>query len=1110
MNLSLFFLILLVVSATVSLGLVVFAIRHWYTNGALFFALVLAGECIWTSGYLFELIVPSLVSKIVLDNLQFIGTDLVSIGSLLFALSYTGRNALAYRIARILWILPVLNQFIIWTDPYHHLVRTSLTQTTYYTFSLLFYTYGPWMWVSISCCYILVFVGLVILVGHLFRIHFQYKIQVIGVIFGLSAGLTSNIITVLGLVPIPGLAKLDIAPIAFIIVNPIWAWSLFRHRLLDLAPVACDVLMEHMPDGLIVVDTRHRIIDVNPSTQHLLRYSSEQLIGTTITHILPPVTPLLSQNVGDTSLELELIVGEQQQDTLWVEMIVSRLTDHRGCMIGWLIMLRDRTSHYTMQSSLRESEQNLVRAQQIAKMGSFRHNVLTHEITWSKNLSRIVGLGDEEHTFTLEETMKLIHPDDLPSLLSRYHSIVRGETEKTTIEFRCKVPNRAMRYVQEQIEAVYDKYGQVVAVFGIVQDMTERRLAEMEVRKLSSAVQQSSTSVVITDVNGIIEYVNPWFSHLTGYSLEEAKGKTPRILKSGTVSQEVYQQLWITILSGKEWRGEFHNRKKDGTLYWESASISPIFNESGVITHFVAVKEDITERKRIEHDLHVERERAESANRAKSSFLANMSHELRTPLNAILGFSQMLQRNSNLSPEHLNYLSTIHRSGEHLLCLINDILDMSKIEAGHMTYDETVFDLYDTLSSIEHMFRPQVKDEVSFSFLYDPHIPKYICTDEMKLRQVIINLLSNALKFTTCGTVVFRAQRGETVQDVDNTCGNTLVEHHITTISPTSLPQPQSVVLNFEVKDTGPGIDPEDMQHLFEAFTQTSVGRQSQEGTGLGLAISRQYVRLMGGDMWVQSDIGHGSTFSFSIVATLAPEEALLSSSKSSKPRQVIGLAANQPSCRILVVDDNNDSRQLLLELLRSVGFEVWEAYNGQQAVELWKEWHPHLIWMDIQMPIMNGYEATKCIKAMDGGQDTVIVALTASIIDGELAVRQSVGYDDFLHKPYREEQVFGMIATHLGTQYVYADEIGTPNASPRSTTLTTDMFTSLPHEWVQELHRSSVLGDGEALLSMCGELEPKHQPLATTIRHLTHTFQFGSIAEITAQVVGGEKKRGF
>ena len=428
--------------------------------------------------------------------------------------------------------------------------------------------------------------------------------------------------------------------------------------------------------------------------------------------------------------------------------------------------------------------------------------------------------------------------------------------------------------------------------------------------------------------------------------------------------------------------------------------------------------------------------RAVEANRAKSVFLANMSHELRTPLNAVIGFAQLMARSRALSDTDRENVSVIRRSGEHLLGLINDVLSISKIEAGKLSIERKPFDPHELISGVAEMIRMRAEG-AGLTFVVDEgrSFPPAVIGDEGKLRQVLINLLGNAVKFTENGTITLRASWSG---------GRAL----------------------FEISDTGYGIDSEEVANLFRPFVQTASGRQSKEGTGLGLVITQQLIRLMGGDISVRSRRGEGSTFRFDVELPVSPERVAHREAK-----RVIALAEGERSRRIAVVDDTLDNRVLLRRLLEAVGFEVRDAANGQDAVELWRTWHPDLIFMDQRMPIMDGSEATRIIRSAESKEQrprTSIISLTASAFEHE---RESIlmhGADEFVVKPYAEETIFDTIARHLGVQFVYEGEHQAPHGN-RLLLVDDDEITRLvAREMLTQLGLDiTEAGDGRTALAM-------------------------------------------
>jgi PAS domain S-box-containing protein len=504
---------------------------------------------------------------------------------------------------------------------------------------------------------------------------------------------------------------------------------------------------------------------------------------------------------------------------------------------------------------------------------------------------------------------------------------------------------------------------------------------------------------------------------------------------------------------------------------------------------------DITDRKQAEELLRQSVEAAEAANRAKSIFLANMSHELRTPLNVILGFTQLMIRGGALNSQQQEQLNTINRSGEHLLTLINDVLEMSKIEAGRITLNESDFDLHSLLDWLYQMFQIKAQSKrLKLTFEQTSDLPNYIRTDETKLRQVLVNLIGNAVKFTSQGGITLRVSwlPGHDSGEV-NPDGNS-----------TQTPTQEPITLHFAVEDTGPGMAAEELDRLFKPFVQTDTGHKAQEGTGLGLAISQKFAQLMGGEITVQSTPDIGSLFQFHIEAEVVESGKLL---PSFAPRQVIGLAAGQGQYRILVVEDKPENRQILRELLTPVGFEVQEAVNGVEGIAQWQAGQPHLIWMDIRMPVMDGYEATRQIKAACAEQEIeppVIIALTGSVFEQDRQLALSVGCSDFVRKPFRAEEIFEKMTEFLGVQYVYADSplLTTHHSSPQTgeTALATATanLAAMPSDWTQQLHQAAANVNSKLVLKLIEAIPQDQTSLATALTQLVDDFCFEEIVELT------------
>ena len=473
---------------------------------------------------------------------------------------------------------------------------------------------------------------------------------------------------------------------------------------------------------------------------------------------------------------------------------------------------------------------------------------------------------------------------------------------------------------------------------------------------------------------------------------------------------------------------------------------------------------------------------AQNANKAKSRFLANMSHELRTPLNAILGFTQLMTRDSSIGAEQQENLKIINRSGEHLLRLINDILEMSKIEVGQITLNETQFDLHLMLKSIEEMLRLKANSKnIKLSFHIARDVPRIIYTDEGKLRQIIINLLGNALKFTEKGAVTLTVKINENSHSAEDKIDFLFSDTY---------------ALNFSVADTGPGIEPEEMKGLFTPFEQTKIGRVSNEGTGLGLSICHKFVDLMGGELKAESTPGKGSNFYFDILIRVQDVSAIAAADLSTaEDRKIVGLALDR-EYRILAVDDVPASRLLLRQLLTEVGFLVEEAGDGGEAIAKWQQWHPDLILMDMRMPEIDGYEATTRIKAEPEGKDTVIIALTASAFEEERVVILSAGCDDFMRKPFKEGELLEKIGQYLSIEYIYED---TPTASVAKSVgeITPESLTVMPNEWRSQLYDAAAKVDNQEIFELLAEIPDEYESLAKGLADLAEQFRCDKIIDL-------------
>ncbi|NML24420.1 PAS domain S-box protein [Zoogloea sp. G-4-1-14] len=541
-------------------------------------------------------------------------------------------------------------------------------------------------------------------------------------------------------------------------------------------------------------------------------------------------------------------------------------------------------------------------------------------------------------------------------------------------------------------------------LYSIVHDITERVLVENEIKKLSMAVEQSPESVVITNLNAEIEYVNDSFLRATGYDRVDVIGKNPRILHSGKTPPERYLDLWNALTEGRSWKGEFHNKRKDGSEYFEFATITPVSDSSGRVTHYVAVKEDITERKRVareldEHRHHLEelvqvrttelyqaKQQAEAANKAKSAFLANMSHEIRTPMNAIVGLTHLLR--AQATPLQAERLRKIDAAGKHLLSVINDILDMSKIEAGKLQLEQRDFNLSTVLDNVSSILGDAAHAKGLFIRIDTDSVPVWLRGDVVRLRQAILNYASNAIKFTEKGGITLSA---ELIEDAGD-----------------------EVIVRFSVSDTGIGIDADNLSRLFQSFTQADVSTTRRYGgTGLGLSITRHLAELMGGEAGAESTPGKGSTFWFT-AHLLRGYGVLPEKEKDEQINAEQRLRECGDGYCLLLAEDNAVNREVALELLHSVGLVVDVAEDGSEAIERARERYYDLVLMDVQMPSVDGLKATREIRVLPGWAEIPILAMSANAFDDDLRSALQAGMNDYVTKPVDPEQFFSTLLKWL------------------------------------------------------------------------------------------------
>ena len=788
--------------------------------------------------------------------------------------------------------------------------------------------------------------------------------------------------------------------------------------------------------------------------------------------------------------------------TTWVLGQATAEYNSAGTEVGYVGTITDITERKQREAISRQYERMVeISPDGIALVDQAYIYRLVNQTYLDRNNQQrqeIVGhsIGDLMGEETFQTTIK-----------AKIDQCLAGETIRYEQWFDFK--KAGSRFINVTYSPFFELDGSISGVVVTSRDETEYQAAEASLRdseeRLRLALIAANQGLYDLDLRTGDAIVSPEYASMLGYdpaTFQETNAKWIERLHPDDIAQVA--DIYRAYVTGEipDYRVEFRQRMHDGNWKW-ILSLGKIvaWDEAGQPLRMLGTHTDIDERKRMEQelrqinlelenrvdertqDLRQAVEAAEAASRAKSTFLANMSHELRTPLNAILGFSQLLNRHSALPPAQQQQVGIINRSGAHLLNLINDILEMSKIEAGRVVLTMKNFDLRELLNSLEELFRLKAESKgLELIIEIADTVPPYIQTDEGKLRQVLVNLLSNAIKFTEVGQVSLRIQRGpDTVLSTD-----------------------ASMQLRFAVEDTGPGIHATEQTTLFEPFVQTKVGQAAHEGTGLGLPISRRFVQLMDGDLACRSVYGQGATFWFQI-----PVVAVSASEFPSQTpvRKVIGLMPDQPNYRILVVEDQPENGLFLVQLLQAIGFEVQQAENGQDAIVQFQQWQPHLIWMDMRMPILDGYEATRQIRAASS-LDTApkIIALTASAFEDEREAILKAGCDDLVCKPVTEAMLFETMSQHIGVRYLY-EEPTAASVSPIQADQSSDLLAAaalqtamqaMPSDWIERLQWAARVADEEQILQLLEQLPPSQAPLAQTLRALVNDFQLDKLIELT------------
>ena len=755
-----------------------------------------------------------------------------------------------------------------------------------------------------------------------------------------------------------------------------------------------------------------------------------------------------------------------------------------GILIGWGIKLpflnalfyqRLLEEKHRSRRALAESEARFRSAFSDAAIGMAIVSLRGEFISVNKSLCYFLGYPEFElKSLTFQE---ITHPDDLETDLNYLNEVLANQRHKYYMEKRYFHKAGYTVWAFLSVSVVKNSAGEPLYFVSQIENINPRKESEIALHKseqrFRAIFNQVFQFIGLLTPEGILIEANQTALDFGGITLKDVVNKPFWEAHWWQISRETKEQLKQSIkeaAQGKFIRYEFWVQGKEGKVIWIDFSLRPVKDEEGNVILLIPEGRDITERKQAEEELEKAKATAETANRAKTAFLANISHEFKTPLHSILGFTQLLN-DSNLNETERNYLQTIQHSGQHLLELINDVLDLSKIEIGNFSYRENTFDLFRLLATVEAMFKGEAQRKgLDLIGQFPSDLPRYISTDRMKLNQVLINLLSNAIKYTFQGNVTL------SVEVVGYTTAN-------------------KAEILVSVKDTGIGISPENIEAIFKPFVRCEPSQILTSGTGLGLSITQKYLELLGGELTVVSELEKGSNFSFQIPVEVSNVNPELSSEE-----QPVSKTDNEErkSYRILIVDDNATNRKLLTKFVSRFGFSTQAAKQGEEAIEIWVKWQPHLIFMDIQMPILDGYEATRIIKQTAQGKETKIIAVTANHSLEKEANFESDDWTDVIYKPFNSDLILQKIEQHLE---INASQIETVTQTESNYFLSEDekiqLLSEMSASWRENLENLILDLNQVELENTIATMDNCDPRLTKLLEHYLNNFDYDTILEL-------------
>lgn len=739
-------------------------------------------------------------------------------------------------------------------------------------------------------------------------------------------------------------------------------------------------LFENSNDGIFLHDLEGKIIDINKKALKQLGYSKSEILSLNVSNLHYPEELQKSKEAfktikRDGHVSFEINFKKKNGDIFQAEVSSNIIIINNQKLVQGLV--RDITERKKAEEELKKSEQRYKVLFEENLAGVYRSNLEGEILDCNNAFVKMYGYSTKKEV--LKTSIRKLHINDK----GRKYFLERLKAKGALFNYESqgKKKDGSLIWITENVHLIDGSILQ-----GTIIDITERKESDKKILQLSRGIEQSPEMVIITDVEGNIEYANPKTCEVTGYTREELIGKNPRIFKSKQTPKKIYEKLWETILQGKTWKGELLNKRKNGELYWESEIIAPIINEFGDIINLIGIKEDITEKKKMREDLIKAKEKAEEMSELKSNFLANMSHELRTPMVGILGFTEILEENIE-DEEMREYASLLHDSGSRLLQTLNLILNLSKIDANKLVIEKTSVDIISVIKRVATLFK-SAADKKNLFLNFENEKDKLVTeTDERMIEQILNNLIGNAVKFTNEGGITIKANRIKNNQ-------------HIEII----------------VKDTGIGIHKDKQELIWEEFRQASEGAARLfEGTGLGLTITNNFVKKLGGKILLKSDIEQGSTFIVKL-----PIQGKAESTDTVRPLKLnikneLGKTEqfkNSPS--ILLVDDDKITYDIAFRFLRDQ-YNLDNAINGSEGIEKATGKKYDIILMDINLKSeLDGVEVTKRIRKLEEYKKTPIIAITAYSLLWDRKKYLENGFTDYISKPFTKNDLIDILKKYI------------------------------------------------------------------------------------------------